>query len=112
MAEFDFAISIGGEAGQGIATPGNVLARICARRGLQFFSYNSYQSIIRGGHIFLTTRISTEAVASHGDKIDLLICLNQELWRLLGLHQQVVANQLETICLLKLLISLSVRYPS
>ena len=78
MAEFDFAIAIGGEAGQGIATPGNVLARICARRGLWFFSYNSYQSIIRGGHIFLTTRISTEEVTSHGDKIDLLICLNQD----------------------------------
>jgi 2-oxoglutarate ferredoxin oxidoreductase subunit alpha len=78
MAEFDFAIAIGGAAGQGIATPGNILARICARRGLQFFSYNSYQSIIHGGHIFLTTRISTEPVTSHGDKIDLLICLNQD----------------------------------
>ena len=44
MAKFDFAIAIGGAAGQGIATPGNILARICARRGLQFFSYNSYQS--------------------------------------------------------------------
>ena len=78
MAEFDFAIAIGGAAGQGIATPGNILARICARRGLQFFSYNSYQSIIHGGHIFLTTRISTEPVTSHGDKIDLLICLNHD----------------------------------
>ncbi|MDE0301260.1 MAG: 2-oxoacid:acceptor oxidoreductase subunit alpha [Candidatus Poribacteria bacterium] len=78
MAKFDFAIAIGGAAGQGIATPGNILARICARRGLQFFSYNSYQSIIRGGHIFLTTRISTEPVTSHGDKIDLLFCLNQD----------------------------------
>jgi 2-oxoglutarate ferredoxin oxidoreductase subunit alpha len=78
MAEFDFAIAIGGAAGQGIATPGNILARICARRGLQFFSYNSFQSIIHGGHIFLTTRISTEPVTSHGDKIDLLICLNQD----------------------------------
>ncbi len=78
MAEFDFVIAIGGEAGQGQATVGNILARICARRGLHFFSYNSYQSIIRGGHIFLITRISTKEVTSHGDQIDLLITLNQD----------------------------------
>ena len=45
----DFTISIGGAAGQGIATPGNILARIFARRGLHLYAYNAYQSIIRGG---------------------------------------------------------------
>ena len=30
---FDFALAIGGAAGQGIATPGNVLARLFTRRG-------------------------------------------------------------------------------
>ncbi len=75
---FDFALSIGGAAGQGIATPGNILARILVRRGLHFYAYNAYQSIIRGGHIFLTVRSSDEPVHSHGDKIDLLVCLNQD----------------------------------
>ena len=55
---FDFAIGIGGEAGQGIATPGNSPARMFVRRGLHLNAYNAYQSIIRGGHIFLTLRVS------------------------------------------------------
>ena len=48
---FDLALSIGGAAGQGIATPGNILARIFVGRGLHIYAYNAYQSIIRGGHI-------------------------------------------------------------
>lgn len=75
---FDFAIAIGGAAGQGIATPGNVLARIFIRRGLHLNAYNAYQSIIRGGHIFLTMRIGDQPVHNHGDKLDLLVCLNQD----------------------------------
>ena len=75
---FDFAIAIGGAAGQGIATPGNVLARIFIRRGLHLNAYNAYQSIIRGGHIFLTMRMSDQPVHNHGDKLDLLVCLNQD----------------------------------
>jgi 2-oxoglutarate ferredoxin oxidoreductase subunit alpha len=47
-----FAVSIGGAAGQGVATPGNIFARIFARRGLHVLAYNAYQSIIRGGHTF------------------------------------------------------------
>ena len=75
---FDFALAIGGEAGQGIATPGDILARIFIRRGLHLNTYNAYQSIIRGGHIFLMVRIKDEEVLTHGDKLDLLLCLNQD----------------------------------
>ena len=75
---FDFGLAIGGEAGQGIATPGNILTRLFIRRGLYFNAYNAYQSIVRGGHIFLTVRISDEPIYTHGDKLDLLLCLNQD----------------------------------
>ena len=78
MATVDFAIGIGGEAGQGIATPGDILARIFARRGLNLNAYNAYQSIIRGGHTFLTIRASDGPVRNMGDKIDVLIPLNQD----------------------------------
>jgi 2-oxoglutarate ferredoxin oxidoreductase subunit alpha len=78
MATVDFAIGIGGEAGQGIATPGDILARIFARRGLHLNAYNAYQSIIRGGHTFLTIRASDEPVTNMGDKLDVLIPLNQD----------------------------------
>jgi 2-oxoglutarate ferredoxin oxidoreductase subunit alpha len=73
-----FAIGIGGAAGQGIATPGDIFAKIFSRRGLHLNAYNAYQSIIRGGHTFLTIRAGADEVTSIGDGIDLLIPLNQD----------------------------------
>jgi len=78
MATVDFAVGIGGENGQGIASTGDILARIFARRGLNLNAYNAYQSIIRGGHTFLTVRASDGPVRSMGDKIDVFIPLNQD----------------------------------
>jgi len=78
MAIVDFAVAIGGENGQGIASTGDILARIFARRGLNIDAYNAYQSIIRGGHTFLTIRASDGPVRSMGDKLDMLIPLNQD----------------------------------
>ena len=71
MNKIDFAVGIGGENGQGIASTGNILALIFARRGLHLNAYNAYQSIIRGGHTFLTIRASDGPVRSMGDKIDI-----------------------------------------
>jgi 2-oxoglutarate ferredoxin oxidoreductase subunit alpha len=73
-----FAIGIGGAAGQGVATPGDIFAKIFSRRGLHLNAYNAYQSIIRGGHTFLTIRTGVDPVTSMGDEIDLLIPLNQD----------------------------------
>jgi len=73
-----FALGIGGAAGQGVATPGDILALLFSRRGLHLNAYNAYQSIIRGGHTFLTIRTGVDEVLSMGDGIDLLIPLNQD----------------------------------
>jgi 2-oxoglutarate ferredoxin oxidoreductase subunit alpha len=73
-----FAIGIGGAAGQGVATPGDIFAKIFTRRGLHLNAYNAYQSIIRGGHTFLTIRTGPEKVTNMGDRLDLLIPLNQD----------------------------------
>jgi len=78
MATVDFAVGIGGENGQGIASTGDILARIFARRGLHLNAYNAYQSIIRGGHTFLTIRASDAPVRNLGDKIDVFLPLNQD----------------------------------
>jgi len=94
MAIADFAVGIGGENGQGIASTGDILARIFARRGLNINAYNAYQSIIRGGHTFLTIRASDGPVRSMGDKLDVLIPLNQDSMdrhlRLMGDGSRVV----------------------
>ena len=96
LGTYDFALAIGGEAGQGIATPGDILARIIVRHGLHLCTYNAYQSIIRGGHIFLTMRISDAEILNHGDKLDLLLCLNQNTMdrhqRLMGPGSRIVYN--------------------
>lgn len=93
---FDLAIGIGGAAGQGIATPGNILARSFVRRGLHFYAYNAHQSIIRGGHILLTARVSNRPITTHGDKLDLLVCLNQDTMdrhlSLMGPGSRVIFN--------------------
>src|SRR5438270_474643 len=73
-----FAVAIGGAAGQGVATPGDIFAKLFVRRGLHINAYNAYQSIIRGGHTFLTIRAGIEEVRCFGDRIDLLIPLNQD----------------------------------
>ena len=90
------AIAIGGAAGQGVATPGNIFARILVRRGLHLNAYNAYQSLIRGGHTLLTIRTGVDPVTSFGDKIDLLIPLNQDTMdrhlKLMGPGTAVIYN--------------------
>src|ERR1700675_1481 len=87
-----FAIGIGGAAGQGVATPGDIFAKIFSRRGLNLNAYNAYQSIIRGGHTFLTIRTGPERVTNMGDRLDLLIPLNQDsMDRHLGLLREGAA---------------------
>jgi len=73
-----FTLGIGGAAGQGVATPGDIFALIFSRRGLHLNAYNAYQSIIRGGHTFLTIRAGVDEVTNQGDGMDLLIPLNQD----------------------------------
>lgn len=73
-----FTLGIGGAAGQGVATPGDIFALIFSRRGLHLNAYNAYQSIIRGGHTFLTIRTGVDEVSNQGDGMDLLIPLNQD----------------------------------
>ena len=93
---YDFALAIGGAAGQGIATPGDILARVFVRRGLHLYTYNAFQSIVRGGHIFLTMRISENPIYTHGDKLDLLLCLNQDTMdrhlELMGTDTRIIYN--------------------
>ena len=58
--------------------PGTFSRCIFARRGLHLNAYNAYQSIIRGGHTFLTIRAGDGPVRNMGDKIDVFIPLNQD----------------------------------
>jgi 2-oxoglutarate ferredoxin oxidoreductase subunit alpha len=74
----EVTVGIGGAAGDGLDKSGDTLARAAGRHGLHVYAYNSYQSIIRGGHIWLKLRIGQEKVYNHGDKLNVVIALNQD----------------------------------
>src|SRR5713226_6860203 len=78
MKQPELVIGIGGAAGDGVASAGNTLALANARLGLGVYAYNSYQSVIRGGHSWLRLRISGQKPLHHGDQTDGLIALNQD----------------------------------
>ena len=74
----EVTIGIGGAAGDGLDKSGDTIAKTCSRLGLYLCAYNSYQSVIRGGHIWLRVRASEQKVYSHGDHLNVLIALNQD----------------------------------
>ena len=74
----EIIIGIAGAAGDGLDKTGDTLAHTAARCGLHTYAYNSYQSLIRGGHTWLRLRIGERKVNCHGDHLNVLIALNQD----------------------------------
>jgi 2-oxoglutarate ferredoxin oxidoreductase subunit alpha len=70
---------IGGEAGEGIASAGDVWMKTVARLGLGAFAHNSYQSVIRGGEVLLQIRVGPHPVLSQGGNWDFLVALSQSV---------------------------------
>lgn len=85
----EVVVGIGGAAGDGVASAGNTLALSVARQGQAVFAYNSYQSVIRGGHSWLRLRMSADKPTNQGDRVSVLIALNQDT---LDRHLQEVAD--------------------
>ena len=78
MQHREVTVGTGGAAGDGSGATGDNLAKVCSRLGLHVFAYNSYQSLVRGGHVWLRLRIGAQKVRTHGDNLNLLIGLNQD----------------------------------
>lgn len=72
------SVWVGGAAGDGIASVGESLAKIFARNGLHVYAYNSYQSVIRGGHVWWQMRAGSEKVYTQPENCHLMIALNQD----------------------------------
>jgi 2-oxoglutarate ferredoxin oxidoreductase subunit alpha len=70
---------IGGAAGDGIASTGDIFCKTASRMGMWVCAYNSYQSVIRGGHVYYQVQIGGgDQILSHGDQPDVLLALNQD----------------------------------
>ncbi len=74
----DITIRIAGANGDGIDSSGDLIAKVFLNVGLNVFAYRSYQSIIRGGHVWHQVRISQNELHGPGEKINILVALNQD----------------------------------
>lgn len=85
----DITVIIGGEAGQGIQTVGELLAQAGHRAGLYIQAINDFESRIRGGHSFMQLRISDAPVNCPDHRVHLLVALTPETY---DLHKDELAE--------------------
>ncbi len=76
MSTRSLKLLIGGEAGDGVFSTADLIAKAFSRAGLHVFTSQIYSSRIRGGHIYTTVRVSDEPLQSQGDHPDFVIGLD------------------------------------
>ncbi|NLV92504.1 MAG: 2-oxoacid:acceptor oxidoreductase subunit alpha [Firmicutes bacterium] len=74
----DCCIRIGGEAGQGLRSVGQLLSKALHAEGYQLFSNQDYESRIRGGHNFYNIRFGPDPIVAPAPRVDILIALDRE----------------------------------
>src|SRR2546422_115004 len=89
MVKRDLVFRIGGAAGDGVSSTAESFAKISARSGMHTWTYSSYQSVIRGGHVWTQIRGGLDPVLSHGVDPDVVVCLNQQT---MDVHQGQVTE--------------------
>ncbi|HBZ55230.1 MAG TPA: 2-oxoacid:acceptor oxidoreductase subunit alpha [Syntrophobacteraceae bacterium] len=87
-------VVIGGEAGQGLVTVGQLLAKSLVRSGFEILVSQSYMSRIRGGHNTFTIRCGVGPILAPREGVDLLIALDRET---IAIHAQELAPGASTI---------------
>ncbi len=71
-------ILIGGEAGQGLVTIGQLLAKSLVRSGYSIVVTQGYQSRIRGGHNTYAIHVGIDEVTAPRESVDLLVVLDAD----------------------------------
>ena len=74
----DINILIGGAAGQGIQTVGDLLVEACRKTGLSVFAVNNYESRIRGGHSNVQIRVAGQPIKAPRRPIHLMLAMTEE----------------------------------
>lgn len=75
------SVMIGGQAGYGIMTSGELIARSFSRGGLHVHTDVEYPSLIRGGHNTYQICASAKEVSGIREKVDVLIALDDRTLR-------------------------------
>jgi 2-oxoglutarate ferredoxin oxidoreductase subunit alpha len=84
----DITLNIGGEAGQGIDTIGDLLSQVFVQSGFYTFTIKDFESRIRGGYNFSQIRISDAPIHAPVDNIDLIVALSHDA--IVGKSKQLV----------------------
>jgi 2-oxoglutarate ferredoxin oxidoreductase subunit alpha len=78
MAEQEISILIGGRAGDGISSAGQVVAHLLGHLGYTVYMYLDYPSRIKGGHNYAVVRAAGVPVGAVRNQVDCILALNQE----------------------------------
>ncbi len=71
-------ITIGGEAGDGILSAGEILCKVIFESNAGLCTYKNFPSRIRGGHTSYSIRISGGLCSTRSDKTDILVAFDEE----------------------------------
>ena len=74
----DVNILIGGEAGQGLQTVGEMIAKALVRSGYEVHVSQDYLSRVRGGHNTFAVRFGPERLLAPRESVDVLVALDAE----------------------------------
>ncbi|TFH06945.1 MAG: 2-oxoacid:acceptor oxidoreductase subunit alpha [Candidatus Thorarchaeota archaeon] len=74
----DITFNIGGAAGQGIDTIGDLLTQVFVQAGFYTFTTKDFESRIRGGYNFTQIRVSDKPVRASVDQVDVIIALSKD----------------------------------
>ncbi len=74
----DITFNIGGAAGQGIDTIGDLLTQVFVQAGFYTFTIKDFESRIRGGYNFTQVRVSDRPIHASVDHVDVIIALSRD----------------------------------
>lgn len=74
----DITFQIGGEAGQGINTVGDLLAQVFVKAGFHTFTINDAESRIRGGYNYTQIRVSDKPIHAPVEDLNVIIAFSND----------------------------------
>ncbi|MDD1679628.1 MAG: 2-oxoacid:acceptor oxidoreductase subunit alpha [Methanomicrobiales archaeon] len=90
MEHKEVSVLIGGRAGEGISSAGQVIAQMLGHQGYRVHMYYDYPSLIKGGHNFAIIRGADQKIGAVRNTVDFLLALNQET---VDLHREKLTSE-------------------
>jgi 2-oxoglutarate ferredoxin oxidoreductase subunit alpha len=81
VAAGEVSVLVGGKAGEGISSAGQVIAQLLGQLGYRVHMYFDYPSLIKGGHNFAIIRGAGTKIGAVRSRVDIILALDQETLR-------------------------------